>query len=142
MGLPQTLLGMVFNLPEQIAGLLMSVALEVTVHGAPGHGLVKVHLMAIEVRAVHAGKFRDPLAVLDKAQAAAAAHARAVDHDGVHADSGGYVELFGELADEFHHDERPDGDDPVVLFAALDELSERVGHQTLLPPGAVVAHSA
>ena len=54
------------------------------------HGLVEIDQMAVEVRAVHAGELR----LAADGQAAAAAHARAVDHDRVHADTTVFTSYF------------------------------------------------
>ena len=67
---------------EQVAGGLARVRLKVAVHSPALHRLVKVHLMPVKVRAVHAGKLR----LAAHGEAATAAHAGAVDHDGVHGD--------------------------------------------------------
>ena len=123
-----------YLLLEQITGFLVGVALEVLVHRAADHGLVEVHLVAVELRAVYAGEFR----LAAHAQAAAAAHTRAVDHDGVHGHHGGDVVLAGELADELHHDDGADGDDPVILGTRVDLLLQQVGDQGLFAVGAVI----
>ena len=67
---------------EQIAGLLAGLCLKGAVHGAAGHGFVEIDEVTVKVGAVHAGK----LGLAAHGQAAAAAHAGAVDHNGVHGD--------------------------------------------------------
>ena len=52
-----------------------------TEHPSAGHRFVKVHQVSVEVRSVHAGE----LGLAAHGQAAAAAHARSVDHNRVHA---------------------------------------------------------
>ena len=37
----------------------------------------------------------------------------------VHGHNGGYPQLFGELADEFHHNHRPDGDTQIIVFPLI-----------------------
>ena len=62
----------------------MRMTLKITVHGTAAHGFVKIHFEAVEVRAVHAGKF----CLSADTQAAAAAHPGSVDHDWIHGYSG------------------------------------------------------
>ena len=92
--------------------------------------------MPVEIGAVDAG---EPGLAAHR-QAAAAAHARAVDHDRVHAHDRLDIVLLGEEGNEFHHDDGADGDDLVVAVARLDERFERIGHQSLFAVAAVVRH--
>ena len=94
--------------------------------------------MAVEVGAIHAGE----LGLAADGQPTTAAHAGAVDHDGVHRDHGLQAILFGQHAHELHHDDRADGDDFVVLVALFDEFLQGVGDQALSAVTAVVGHHA
>ena len=78
---------------------------------------VPVHKVRVELRAVHAGE----LALAADSEAAAAAHARAVYHDGVQAGVG--LDAVGprRLRDVFHHDDGAAGEDVVVLHARLKQ---------------------
>ena len=71
--------------------------------------------MTVEIRTVHTGELR----LAAHGQAAAAAHARSVDHDRVHADSRFNTVFLRELANEFHHNQRANSNDFVVLLAAV-----------------------
>ena len=78
------------------------------------NGLVQVHLMPIEIGAVYAGEF----GFAANGQAAAAAHARAVDHDGVHGYDGlDVVWAWSIPRHALHHRQRADGNDGIVLYA-------------------------
>ena len=123
---------------EQVAGLFAGLGLKGAVHGAAGHGLVEIHEVAVEVGAVHAGK----LGLAAHGQAAAAAHAGAVDHDGVHGDDALEAVLLAGLDHELHHDEGADGDDEVVLVASGHQLVEGGGDNALGAVAAVVGHDA
>src|SRR5699024_10339795 len=72
--------------------------------------------------------------------AAAAAHAGAVDHDGVHGADALDVVLLAGLDHELHHDQGADGDDLVVLGAGGDQLFQGGGDHALLAVAAVVGH--
>nr|DAY59144.1 MAG TPA: hypothetical protein [Caudoviricetes sp.] len=131
------MLGMSLHLLlEQVAGLLVGVALKVTIHGAPGHSLVKIYFKTIEIRAVHAGE----LGLTAHGQPAATAHACAVDHDGVHAHHGLDVVLLGHLGDELHHHQGSDGDHFIIGLASLDKFLQSIGHKTFFTVAAVVSH--
>ena len=86
--------------------------------------------MAVKLGTIDAGKLRHPA----HRQAAAAAHAGAVNHDRVHAGHRFNPVLLGQKADKLHHDEGPDGDDFIILFPALNELFQGVRHKALLAP--------
>ena len=106
--------------------------------------------MSIEVRAVHAGEFRFPA----HDQAAAAAHARAVDHDGVHGNDGADAVGPREVGGGATYDL---GCYPISFFRALTgaepleiSVAGRLGavsqvdedvHVRMLFPGDVVAVS-
>ena len=107
------------------------------VHRAAVHSLVKIDLKAVKVGAVHAGK----LGLAADRQAAAAAHAGAIDHDGVHRHNGLDIVGLGRLDDEFHHDQRSDGDDLVKVRTLNDLLFQRRGDNALLAVGAVIGHN-
>ena len=90
--------------------------------------------MAVEIRAVNARE----LGLAADGQTAAAAHAGAVDHDGVHGNDGLDAVGTGGLADELHHDHRADGDDGIVLIARIDQLLEHLRDQRLAAVRAIV----
>ena len=116
----------------QLVHLLLLVGLE----GAHAfQHLVEVHLVAVELGAVDA----DKLGLAAHGDAAGAAHARAVHHDGVERYVGGDVIFLGQQADELHHDGRADGE-ALVHLLAQDDLFHAIGHQTFLPVAAVVGH--
>ena len=100
------------------------------------HRLVEVDEVGVEVGPVHAGELGLPA----HGEAAAAAHTRAVDHDGVHRGDGGNVVFLGREGDEFHHDERADRDDAVKRFACLQHTLQGKGDVALLAVTAVVRH--
>ena len=81
---------------EQVAGVLISVTLELLVDGAAGDGFVEVHLVAVEIGAVNAGE----LGLAANGQTAAAAHTGTVHHDGAHGNGAGQVVLLGGHGDE------------------------------------------
>ena len=114
--------------------LLLRLCLKVTIGGVPGDHFVKVHLMAVEIRAVHTGEF--DLAVY--VQAAAAAHSGAVDHNGVHADGGGDAVFFREFAGKLHHHQGADGEDVVELHSAGNQLLQLAGDKAVVAVAAVV----
>ena len=60
------------------------------------HQFVEIDLMAIKFRTVHAGK----LGFAPYADAASAAHAGTVDHNGIQADHRGYIVGFGDIGQE------------------------------------------
>ena len=90
------------------------------------------------MRAVHAGK----LGLAAHSQAAAAAHAGAVDHNGVHGDDALQPVLLAGLDDEFHHDQRADGDDQIILVAGGHQLVQSGSDHTLGAVAAVIGHNA
>ena len=92
--------------------------------------------MAVEVRAIHAGK----LGLAAHGDAAAAAHTRAVDHNRIHAHDGLHAVGLGEVAHGAHHGQGANGDHHVVLFARLQLFLQRLGHKALVAVGAIVGH--
>ena len=133
---------LLYLLFEEIAGLFVSVALEIEIHSTAGHSLVEIYFVAVEVRAVNASKLGNLLTVNVEGKTATAAHACAVDHDGVHGNGYGSAEgLCGENY-ELHHDQRTDGDDHIELFACFKHFLERNGNVAVLAVGAVVCHNA
>ena len=87
------------------------------------------------MRAVHA----DELGLAAHGDAAGAAHARAVHHDGVERHVGGDVIFLGQQADELHHDGGADGEALVYPFAQ-DDLLDALCDEALLAIRAVVGH--
>ena len=96
---------------------------------------IEVHLMAVELRPVHANE----LGLSAHGDAASTAHARAVHHDGVERDIGGNVVFLGQKANELHHDSRADGEAFVHLLAP-DDLLDTFGDQSFLSVAAIVGH--
>ena len=127
---------LLYFLLEEIADVLSLLLLKVAVHHSAAHGLVEIHLKAVEFGAVHAGE----LCLAADGETAAAAHACTIDHDGIHGNDGLDAEGLGGKRDEFHHDQRTDGDDLVVLLAFLDQALERNGDNALFAVAAVVGH--
>ena len=106
------------------------------VHAAAHDGLVKVYQMAVKVRAVHAGELG--LAVYGKA--AAAAHAGAVYHYGIHGDGGLDAVFLCEVAYGAHHGHGPKDEYFVIARAGLELLRKGLGNEALVAVGAVVGH--
>ena len=77
--------------------------------------LVEIDLVAVELGAVDAGE----LGLAADRDAAAAAHAGAVDHEGVQRDGGGHAILGGQIDDGLHHRHRADGVDGRRAAAVL-----------------------
>ena len=111
--------------------------LGVAVHGQAVGQLLEVDGVGVELGTVHAGV--DGLAA--DADAAAAAHAGAVDHDGVERHGGGHVVLLGHLGDGAHHGHRPDRVD-VVDAARLEHVAQLIGDEAVAAVGAVVGADA
>ena len=97
--------------------------------------LVPFHLVAVELRAVHA----DELRLSAHGDAAGTTHARAVHHDGVQRYVGRNVVFLGQQAAEFHHDGGADGETFVHLLA-LDDALDAFGHEAFIAIRAVVGH--
>ena len=108
--------------------LLTSMLFKSLVHVAALHGFVKVHQMTVKVRAIHTGK----LGFSAHGQATAAAHAGAINHDGVHGNHGFNVVLFGGQGHKFHHNQRADGDYLVILLALFNQLFQGGGYNAFL----------
>ena len=109
---------------------------ELGVASATAHSLVKVNLKTVKVGAIDAGE----LGLAANGQTAAAAHAGAIDHDGVHGNNGLHAEGLGGSNDKLHHDQRTDGDDFIVVLAVLDQFLQRSSNNALLAMGAIVGH--
>ncbi|CAN4048504.1 Lineage-specific thermal regulator protein, partial [Dysosmobacter welbionis] len=103
-------------------------------HLVPLDRQIPVHLVAVEIRAVHAGE----LHLAAHAQAAAAAHAGAVNHDGAHGNGGGDAVGLRGLGNKFHHHHGTDGEHLIILVASVNQLLQRLGDNALLAIGAVV----
>ena len=95
---------------------------------------VPVDKVGVELGAVHAGE----LALSADGEAAAAAHAGAVYHDGVQAGVGLETVGTGDFGNILHHDDRAAGEHAVVLHAGLEQGLELVGDETGLAVGTVV----
>ena len=129
--------GLLDFLFEEVADVFSLFLFKRAVHHAAAHSLVKVNLKAVEFRTVHTGEF----SLAAHGEAAAAAHACAVDHNGIHGNDGLDMVGFGCQGDKFHHNQRADGDDFVVLLAAFNQALERLGDNALLAVAAVVGHN-
>ena len=92
--------------------------------------------MAVELRAVHAGKF----GFAAHGNPAAAAHTGAVHHDGVQGHGGVGAEGLGGEGDKLHHGHGADGQHLVKLLARFQQLLQGLGHQAVAAVGAVVSH--
>ena len=116
------------------ADMLLGLFLFPGVEGVAGDQLVPVHLVTVEVGAVNAGE----LGLAAHSDAAAAAHAGGIDHDGAQrADGLDAVGLGGE-GGKLHHLQRADDEHLVILPAGLDELLQLGVAEALLAVGAVV----
>ena len=87
------ILGIVVYPLIKIAGLLVSLAFKISVHGRSVHSLVKIDKVTVKIGAVHTGK----LCLAAHGEAAAAAHARAVNHNRVHGHDGLDVLGLGQV---------------------------------------------
>ena len=110
--------------------------LPVPVDTVPAHELGVVHLVAVKVGAVYAGK----LGLAAYGDPAAAAHAGAVHHDGVQGDNGLDPEGLRGLGDELHHGDGANGQNLIVLAAGFQQLLELYSDEAVLAVGAVVGH--
>jgi len=108
-----------FSLIQKITGLVKSMAFKSPIHCRTLHSFIEVHLMTVKIRSVHAGKF----CLAADSKSASAAHSRTVDHYGIHAHSCGYAVLFSKHTYEFHHGERSDGDNVIVILTVFNELT-------------------
>ena len=120
--------------------MLMRRALELLIGGSAGHGLVEVNFIAVEVGAVNAGKLGYAFAVAVQRQAAAAAHAGTVYHDGVHGYRAGDAGGLSGLDHEFHHYQGTDGYDFVKLLALGKHFVKRYAHVAMAAVGTIVGH--
>ena len=100
------------------------------------HHAVEINLVGIELRSIDA----DELSLSADDRAAAAAHARTIDHDRVERDNRLDAEGTRRLGAELHHDRRPDRDDAVGRRGRLAHLLQRNRHNALAAVGAVVRH--
>ena len=100
----------------------------------PEQQFVEIDQIAADVGAFDA---REDRFAADRG-AAGAAHSGAVDHYGVEA--GGVVEVvfFRHFLDGVHHNQRPDADDVVDLYALRYKVFEHVRDDAFDPDGAVV----
>ena len=102
----------------------------------PAHELFVIHLVAVKLGAVHAGE----LGLAANGDPAAAAHTGAVHHDGVQGHHGMHAEGLGGLAHKLHHGHGSDGQNLVILDAALQQSLELDGAEALFAVGAVIGH--
>jgi hypothetical protein len=114
--------------------LLEGAGLHVAVHRVAVGEVLEVHAVGVELGPVHAGELASPV----DAHPAAAAHARAVDHDRVEADHGPYAVGAGRLRDRPHHRDGPDGEDVVDPLARREQGLQPVRDQPLLAVASVV----
>ena len=85
--------------------------------------LVEIYLMSVELRTVYTYELGLPA----YGDAARAAHARSVHHDGIERHIGRNLVFLSEQADELHHDCRPDSETLVHLLAP-DDFFHAFGH--------------
>ena len=83
---------------------LVRVAFLADIGAQPGLEFIKVDLVAVKLRTVHAGK----LGLTANSDPAASAHPGAVQHDRVEADQGLDFEFVGDIAASLHHRHRTD----------------------------------
>ena len=113
----------------QAAGLLLELAI-----GAEAvHEQVEIDLVAVELRAVHAGELR----LAADVDPAAAAHAGAVHHHRVERDDGVHAERLGQVDHRAHHRHRADRIDDVDA-ARGQRVPGGVGHEAFAAVAAVV----
>src|ERR1039458_10350070 len=114
--------------------LLQRLALGFAVHGIAFGQAVKVHLVRVEFRAVHAGK----LAAAGHLHATTAAHASAVHHDWVEAHD--RLDAAGTrlLGDSSHHRDWANCQHHVNLSSARDQRIQLMRDQTFLAVATVV----
>ena len=105
----------------------------VTIDAVAAHEFVIIDLVAVKVRAVDAGEF-DLAADRDTT---AAAHAGAVDHDGVQRDDGLDAEGLGGLGDELHHRDRADGEHGFVTVKLQQLLESGIQYDEVLAIGPI-----
>jgi hypothetical protein len=89
--------------------------------------------MGVEIGAVDAGEAHFAV----DGDAARAAHAGAVDHDGVQRHQRAHARRARDLGAGAHHGHRPDGHHQVGLLA-LEHLAQRLGDEAWAPGAAVV----
>ena len=92
--------------------------------------------MSVEIGTVDAGE----LHLAADRETAAAAHSRSVDHYGIHRHGGLYPIFLCKKTYEFHHHERTDRNDLVVLLTRFDQRAQSVGDKSLFARASVVGH--
>ena len=102
----------------------------------PADEQVEVHLVAVELRPVHADEPRPSRHL----HPTSAAHARAVEHHAVQAHGGRDARTARALRHRLHHHRRPDGHHPVDPEARGQEAGEGCGYEASLSAAAVVGH--
>ena len=100
------------------------------------HDLIKVHKVSVKIRPIHAGE----LCFTAHGHTAAAAHARAINHDTVHADNSFDSVFFCQIADGFHHGKRADGYNEIIFGASFDVFFQGIRDKTFVPVGTVICH--
>src|ERR1035437_9062875 len=98
-----------------------------------GQKLIKVNLVAVELRSVHT----DKLGLAANAAPAGATHAGSVDHDRVKTHEGLNTVRLGGLGAELHHHPWADGVDKVDV-SGLAQLLEWLGHQTVAAAASII----
>ena len=101
-------------------GLQEETSLFRCIHTGTLHSLIEIYQVAVKFGAVYTGK----LDLVADHETAGAAHAGAVDHDGVHTDDGLDTQLLGQKTYEFHHDHGADGDNAVEAHSVIIQLLE------------------
>src|SRR5206468_6593491 len=99
-----------------------------TISGVALHKYREVDAMSVELGTVHAGKFTF---AIDQ-DAASAAHASAVDHDGIKADDRADVFLARHFRNCPHHRNWTHSQHQVDARAVLDELPQFIGDEAFV----------
>ena len=95
---------------------------------------LKIHQVSVEFRTIHTSE----LDLVAHLHAAAAAHACAIDHNGVKADRGWDTIGLGEVRDSPHHEQRSDRKDVVKMLPRLEQHSQLVGDKTMQAERAII----
>ena len=86
------------------------------VHPLAAHGLVKIHLVRIELWAIHAGEHH----FTPNAHSASTAHPCGIHHQGIEAGHRWDSKLLGEGRDEFHHNHGANRHSVVIALSVVE----------------------
>jgi len=95
---------------------------------------VKIHQVSVKFGTIHAGEL-DFVAHL---HATAAAHAGAIDHDGVEADRGTDAIGLGQVCNRPHHEKRSDCQNVIKMLTGFDELAKLISYEAMKSEGAII----